>query len=107
MSKYGKVYFKDIYCGNIKFIDGKYEFTYTKEYVNDSNSQAISLLLPLTLTPYQSDILLPFFDGLLPEGYLLYEITDKYKIKPTDRFELLLISGKNSIGAVSVEVAYE
>jgi serine/threonine-protein kinase HipA len=47
--------------------------------------------------------LFPFFDGLIPEGWLLDIAVDHWKVKANDRFELLLTTCRDSIGAVTVE----
>ncbi len=44
----------------------------------------------------------PFFDGLIPEGWLLDVAVDNWKLKSTDRMGLLLACCKDCIGAVSV-----
>jgi serine/threonine-protein kinase HipA len=45
----------------------------------------------------------PFFDGLIPEGWLL-EIAEKnWKLNARDRMGLLLTCCKDCIGAVSIE----
>ncbi|MCW3081692.1 HipA N-terminal domain-containing protein [Segetibacter sp.] len=36
----------------------------------------VSLTLPLKDQPYTSNVMFPFFDGLIPEGWLL-DIADK------------------------------
>jgi len=60
------------------------------------------LTLPLSEHPYHSKVLFPFFDGLIPEGWLL-DIGEKYwKLDPRDRFELLINLCRDAIGAVSV-----
>jgi len=62
----------------------------------------ISLTLPLSENPYHNKVLFPFFDGLIPEGWLL-DIGEKYwKLNPNDRFELLINLCIDTIGAVSV-----
>ena len=46
--------------------------------------------------------MIPFFDGLIPEGWLLDIITDNWKVNKNDRMSLLLFVCKNCIGNVSV-----
>ena len=46
--------------------------------------------------------MLPFFDGLIPEGWLLEIAEDTWKINPRDRFGLLLACCRSCIGAVSI-----
>ena len=52
--------------------------------------------------PYGSSTLFPFFDGLIPEGWLLHVISRNWKIDRTDRFGLLLKACKDPIGNVSI-----
>jgi serine/threonine-protein kinase HipA len=40
---------------------------YDKTYLEYKNAEPISLKLPLTDEPFVSNILHPFFDGLIPE----------------------------------------
>ena len=80
-----------------------YHFEYSKEYLNDSKSKPISLTLPLSQAKYTSHILFPFFDGLIPEGWLLDIAEKNWKLNSRDRMGLLLACCKDCIGAVSVE----
>ena len=52
--------------------------------------------------PYDSGILFPFFDGLIPEGWLLGVVSRNWKIDTKDRFGLLLVACKDGIGNVSI-----
>jgi len=47
--------------------------------------------------------LFPFYDGLIPEGWLLEIAQQNWKINRHDRMELLLTCCKDCLGAVSVE----
>jgi serine/threonine-protein kinase HipA len=60
------------------------------------------LTLPLKEQPYTSKILFPFFDGLIPEGWLLDIAQNNWKLNPRDRMGLLMACCKDCIGAVSV-----
>lgn len=99
----GKVYFKDIYCGKIEEIDGLYRFTYDSLYLEEKDNEPISLTLPLSAKPYESNVLFPFFDGLIPEGWLLDISAKNWKLDPRDRMGLLLKVCHDPIGAVSIE----
>ncbi|HSQ41570.1 MAG TPA: HipA N-terminal domain-containing protein [Fibrobacteraceae bacterium] len=88
--------------GTLSNRDGTYEFAYDAEYCATVNAQAISLTLPVRPEPYRSRTLHPFFDGLIPEGWLLEVAAQNWKINPRDRFELLLTFCGNCIDAVSV-----
>jgi serine/threonine-protein kinase HipA len=47
--------------------------------------------------------MLPFFDGLIPEGWLLDIAIKNWKIDQRDRMGLLLSVCKDCIGAISIE----
>ncbi len=80
-----------------------YHFIYDSTYLTNKVARPISLTLPLQETTFTSNVLFPFFDGLIPEGWLL-EIAEKnWKLNPRDRMGLLLTCCKDCIGAVSVE----
>jgi serine/threonine-protein kinase HipA len=80
-----------------------YHFVYDQNYFSESDARPISLTMPLRKEPYTSNVLFPFFDGLIPEGWLL-EIAEKnWKLNSRDRMGLLLACCKDCIGAVSVE----
>ena len=67
-----------------------------------ANAQPVSLTLPLDKAEYNSTVLFPFFDGLIPEGWLLAIAEKNWKINPRDRMGLLLTCCKDCIGAVSI-----
>ena len=59
--------------------------------------------MPLRAEAYESRGLLPFFENLLPEGWLLELATAKLKISKDDAFGLLLATCADCPGAVGVE----
>ncbi|MCI9846062.1 HipA N-terminal domain-containing protein [Flavobacterium pectinovorum] len=79
-----------------------YHFFYDKVYLESNSPEAISLTLPIRKDTYTSKILFPFFDGLIPEGWLLDIAEKNWKLNPRDRMGLLLSCCKDCIGAVSV-----
>lgn len=70
--------------------------------MSDANARQISFSMPMRSEKYESAVLFPFFDGLLPEGWLLDLISATAKIDKNDKFQLLLHTGRDPIGAVSV-----
>jgi serine/threonine-protein kinase HipA len=79
-----------------------YHFIYDQAYRGSINPEPVSLTLPIQEAEYNSNVLFPFFDGLIPEGWLL-EIAEKnWKLNPRDRMGLLLACCRDCIGAVSV-----
>ena len=79
-----------------------FTFVYDADFLNSDKAEAISLTLPLTDKPYHDTVLFPFFDGLIPEGWLLNIAENSWKINQRDRMSLLLVCCKDCIGAVSV-----
>lgn len=59
--------------------------------------------MPVTKGVYSEKRLFPFFEGLIPEGWLLDIASTNWKINKNDRMGLLLACCKSCIGAVSVE----
>lgn len=96
------VYYKNDLAGILTETDNGYEFQYNKEYLDNNYSEPVSLTLPLSEKPYLSTILFPFFDGLIPEGWLLDVALRNSDISSLDRMSLLLLCCKDCIGAVSV-----
>ncbi|HRG32149.1 MAG: HipA N-terminal domain-containing protein [Saprospiraceae bacterium] len=79
-----------------------YHFYYDADYLKMANAQPVSLTLPFDKAEYNSTVLFPFFDGLIPEGWLLAIAEKNWKINPRDRMGLLLTCCKDCIGAVSI-----
>ena len=99
----GKVFYNDDLAGIISETDdGEYLFTYDKDYVRLFPRQPVTFNMPVSEKIYRSKRLFPFFDGLIPEGWLLDIATKSWKLNPNDRMGLLLACCKNCIGAVSV-----
>ena len=71
--------------------------------VPEARSFFISLTMPVSSKPYTDKRLFPFFEGLIPEGWLLDIASKNWKINPNDRMGLLLACCQNCIGAVSVQ----
>jgi serine/threonine-protein kinase HipA len=102
MNRSGKVYMKNSYCGTVSETDYGYLFQYDSVYLKSEKAEAVSLTLPLTEKTYESKTLFAFFDGLIPEGWLLDLAEKNWKINYKDRMGLLLTCCKDCIGAVSV-----
>lgn len=83
--------------------DGEYVFQYDEAYVQAHPTAPITLTMPVRDKPYKDKRLFPFFEGLIPEGWLLDIASKNWKINRNDRMGLLLACCQNCIGAVSVE----
>jgi len=84
--------------------NGTYLFVYDEQYIQKHPDQFITFSMPVSSQPYTSKRLFPFFDGLIPEGWLLDIAAASWKINKNDRMGLLLACCRNAIGAVSVHV---
>ncbi|HAH61396.1 MAG TPA: phosphatidylinositol kinase [Treponema sp.] len=98
----GTVFFDSVPAGSIRETEQGYEFVYDAEYLSRPDAQPVSLTLPLRAEPYESTVFFPFFDGLIPEGWLLNVAAGTWKLNPNDRMGLLLSVCADSIGAVTV-----
>ena len=98
----GFVFVQNIFAGIVSETDSGYKFEYDNEYLLSEKPLAISLTLPLQKEAFESKTLFPFFDGLIPEGWLLNVVSKNWKIDRRDRFGILLAACKDSIGDVSV-----
>ena len=83
-----KVFFKDAFAGTLRETESGYEFAYDETY--------------LRAEAYAQRTFFSFFDGLIPEGWLLDFATQTWKLDPRDRMGLLLACCKDCIGAVSI-----
>ncbi len=100
----GRVYYKDQLAGIItETNEGEYVFQYEEQYVINQPESFITFTMPVTHKPYTDNRLFPFFEGLIPEGWLLDIASKSWKINRNDRMGLLLACCQNCIGAVSVE----
>lgn len=101
------VYVRNNYAGILKETDEGYSFLYDIEYLQSENASIVSLTLPLQKEAYTSKILFPFFDGLIPEGWLLNVVTNNWKLDRQDRFGILLVACRDGIGNVSIREVKE
>lgn len=100
--KQGEIWVNNALAGILKEDEEGYHFQYSEKYLKNKDAIPVSLTLPLQATSFQSDYLFPFFDGLIPEGWLLDIVQKNWKINPRDRMELLLTTCRDCIGNVSV-----
>ncbi len=103
MAKNAKVFYNGVLTALLSETDEGYLLQYDEQYLQQPDSKPISLTLPKQLEPYSSKVLFPFFDGLIPEGWLLDIAVNHWKVKANDRFALLLTTCRDTIGAVTVE----
>lgn len=99
----GRVFYDRKYCGMISETDTGYRFEYDRAWLQCHDAMPVSLTLPLSDMGFDSPVMFPFFDGLIPEGWLLNIAVTNWKLDPKDRMGLLLTCCSDCIGAVSVE----
>lgn len=97
-----EIKFNDETAGWLSQDETGYHFWYDTAYLTSERPIAVSLTLPLKEQPYTSQVLFSFFDGLIPEGWLLDIAETNWKLNSRDRMGLLMTCCKDCIGAVSV-----
>lgn len=99
--KKAKVFNFGIYAGDLVELEKnkRYQFNYADTY----NGPPISLTLPTKQKEYVFEEFPPFFEGLLPEGIQLDALLRQTKIDRNDFFSILLITGKDLVGSVTLE----
>lgn len=83
--------------------EGEYIFRYDPTYLEGKDGEPITLTMPLRTEPYRDKRLFAFFEGLIPEGWLLEIASKNWKLNPNDSMGLLLACCRNCIGAVSIQ----
>jgi serine/threonine-protein kinase HipA len=93
--------------GTLRETGRQVAFTYDGEWLARRDAVPVSLTIPLRSPPYVTEGLHPFFENLLPEGWLLELATKKLKISKDDAFGLLIATCADCIGAVEILPAEE
>ena len=100
--KKGLVYKKDKPAGTVWEDENGYSFQYNEAYLKKPIYGGVSRTLPLRSEVFTDKNMIPFFDGLIPEGWLLKIAIDNWKLNPGDRMSLLLTLCKDCIGNISI-----
>jgi serine/threonine-protein kinase HipA len=83
--------------------DGQIRLTYQAESAKSRAGQPlISTSLPVREEPYSQRELLPFFEGLLPEGSARDRLAVRIRVEPDDVFGFLREIGRDCAGAYSI-----
>ncbi len=99
-----KVFYQDILAGILtETNEGDYVFQYEDDYIKEHPEDFITFSMPVSSFSYRDKRLFPFFEGLIPEGWLLDIASKNWKLNRSDRMGLLLACCRNCIGAVSIE----
>ena len=103
-----QIFYKETLAGILTETDeGEYTFQYEKDYVKNYPKQFITFSMPVSEQVYKDKRLFPFFEGLIPEGWLLDIASKSWNVNTNDLVGLLLTCCENCIGAVSVMPLYE
>lgn len=95
--------YQDLLAGTLTETDeGEYIFQYDPDYIKKYPDQFLTFSMPVTNKAFIEERLFPFFEGLIPEGWLLEIALKNWKLSSDDRLGLLLTCCENCIGAVSV-----
>ena len=100
-----RVFVQNRFAGILGEIDEGYIFSYEDEYYKSADAIPVSLTLPLDKREYLSRTLFSFFDGLIPEGWMLGMVIKNWKLDPRDRFGILLAACADPVGDVRIEAA--
>lgn len=96
------LYLREDLVGQLEKVSNKkFIFTYSDQWIK-SNKGGLGLSLPTDKKKYESEELLPFFDNLIPEGWLLSYAQTFYHVDKKNRFGVLLATGRETVGAVKV-----
>ena len=85
--------------------DGEHRFQYADSWPRSAAARPLSLSLPLTPgnVPHRGDVVLNFFDNLLPDSDTIRRrLRDKFSTASTDTFALLSAVGRDCVGAVQL-----
>lgn len=103
MTRTAQVFVNSLLAGTLtESAEGEYLFQYNADYLANEMNNPVSFTLPKREEAYTSDILFPFFDGLIPEGWLMDIGVKNWKLNAKDRMGLLLHLCADCIGNVSI-----
>lgn len=77
-------------------------FSYAESYINDSDSRAISISLPLNEKSFNATRTRNYFEGLLPEGFTRKCVAQKIHVDENDYISILAKLGSECLGAIKI-----
>ena len=94
---------KSVYVGDIVGNDNTDAvFTYADEYIDSSDSRAISISMPLEKRSFSVKQTKNFFEGLLPEGFMRRSVAEWLRTDENDYITLLAGLGNECLGAIKI-----
>jgi len=99
------VFVDGVLAGELREIEkGKhYRFVYLENY----NGSSVSLTMPKEQLIHDFDKFPPFFEGVLPEGFMLESLLKRSKIDRDDLLSQLIQVGGDLVGNVTVKATHE
>lgn len=102
MSRILDVYFHGVIAGKLmQDRSGILSFNYVKEYVDNLNSNSISVSMPLGYNPYEGNVPKAFFSGLLPDDIVRNRLARHLGLSEKNSFALLEAVGGECAGALA------
>lgn len=87
----------------IKQSNGAHHFKYHPDWLTNLKARALSLSLPLQVSPITSDTVINYFDNLLPDrADIRARIVSRYQADSNQAFDLLCKIGRDSVGAITL-----
>lgn len=97
------VYYKQHHVGNLTVAENhQYQFTYTNEWLNSTNTFPLSCSLPFTKKSHSHQVAYAFFSNLIPEGDLRDKLAKQLGLSDKNDYGLLEIIGGDIAGAISL-----
>lgn len=89
------------HVGTLALVEGRLNFWYLPDWLQQANAVALSCSLPLQAERFDDHVSRPFFAGLLPEGQMRRLIAQQFQISGQNDFALLDHIGGECAGAVT------
>ncbi len=97
------VYLRDARVGVLeRQARDRFAFQYDQDWLSMPGSPDISCAMKKRPEPFVERTLHPFFDNLIPEGWLLQNAESLLHVDKANRFAILMATGRLPTGAVSV-----
>lgn len=83
--------------------NGSLYFSYDIGWINSPDSIPLSLSMPLSPITYSGDVVINYFDNLLPDNLGIRKtLSQRFSIPTQEVYDLLSVIGKDCIGAVQL-----
>jgi serine/threonine-protein kinase HipA len=96
------VYYGPKEAGVLRHTSDGFEFCYHSAYRSDPHAKPITRRLPLNRSRFAFKSLLPWFQDVLPEGWVINALGQTRQLNEMEQFALLLHMGTDTLGPVSL-----